>query len=106
MKKVESPCDLDSDPMIEILSSSLSLEASRFLAGIFKKQKPKGRKWNFDSEILALSLFKHCLKFCILLHTPLFLPFRWFMQSVLDIFSFRMGIRAHVFGARTAEHFW
>jgi hypothetical protein len=49
-KKLKKLCDVDSDPQMQSLSSSFSLEAARFLAAVFRnsRQRPKGRRWNFD----------------------------------------------------------
>jgi hypothetical protein len=46
-KKSKKLCDVDSNPLMENLMSFLSLEAARFLAGIFRnsRQQPKGRRW-------------------------------------------------------------
>jgi hypothetical protein len=38
-KEVEKLCNVDSDPLKENLSSSLSLEAARFLVGITRNRK-------------------------------------------------------------------
>jgi hypothetical protein len=62
--------DLDSDSVIEKLSSSLSVEACRLLAAVIRnsRQKPKDRRWNFEDRVLALALMK-CSKSYILLQT-------------------------------------
>jgi hypothetical protein len=72
-KKLKILCDMDSDPLMDNLSSSFSVEAVRFLAVIFRnsRHRPKGRRWNFDEKVSALSLLKHSPKFCILLRTLL-----------------------------------
>jgi hypothetical protein len=48
-KKLKKLCFVDSDPLMENLSSSLSVETARLLAAIIRnsRQKPEGRKWNF-----------------------------------------------------------
>jgi hypothetical protein len=98
-KEVEKLCDVDSDPLLESLSSSFNVEAARFLAAILmnNKQRPKGRKWNFDEKVLALSLLKHSPKSYILLRTLLPLPSRRSLQSLLNTLPFSTGINAHVF---------
>jgi len=54
-------CDVDSDPLMQEISNSLSVEAVRLLAAniMNRRHKPKGRRWNFEGKILALSLLKH-----------------------------------------------
>jgi hypothetical protein len=72
-KKLEKHCCTDSDPLMESLSSSLTVEAARLLAAIVQnsRQNPKGRRWNFEDKVLALFLLKHSPKSCILLQTLL-----------------------------------
>jgi hypothetical protein len=43
---------------MENLSSSFSVKVARFMAAMFRnsRHKPKGRRWNFDEKVLALSL--------------------------------------------------
>ncbi|XP_023725462.1 uncharacterized protein LOC111874307 [Cryptotermes secundus] len=55
--KLKKLCDVDNGPLMQSLSSSLSLDATRFLAAMFRniRQKPKGRRWNLDEKVLALS---------------------------------------------------
>jgi hypothetical protein len=75
MKKL---CCVDRDPIMENLSPSLTVEAARLLAAIVRnsRQKPKGRRWNFEDKVLALSLLKRRPKSCILLQSLLPLPCR------------------------------
>jgi hypothetical protein len=51
-------CDVDSDPLMENILSYFSIEAARFLAAVFRisRQRPQGRRWNFDDKVLALPL--------------------------------------------------
>jgi len=57
---------------------------------------PRGRRWNFEEKILALSLLKRSPKSCILLQTfPL--PSGRTLQSLLNTVHFRTGINTHVF---------
>jgi len=44
----------------------LNVEAVKLVAVIIRnsKQKPKGRRWNFEEKILALSLLKPSPKSC------------------------------------------
>jgi len=48
----------------EDISTSLKAEGIRLLKGIFtnSKRKPKGRRWNFEDKMLALSLPKRSPK--------------------------------------------
>jgi hypothetical protein len=49
-KKLENSIyDLDSDPVMKKLSSSLSAGAATLLASVIRnsRHKPKGRRWNF-----------------------------------------------------------
>jgi hypothetical protein len=100
-KKMKEPCNVDSDPLMEDLSSSFSVEAARFLAAVFRNSwhRPKGRRWNFEEKMLALSLLKRSPKSYIFLHTLLPLPSRGSLQSILNTVPFRTGINAHVFHA-------
>lgn len=102
-KKMEQLCDVDSDPLKENLSSSLSLEAVRLLAGISRnsRQKPKGRRWNFDYKLLALSLLNVSPKSYILLHTLLPLPSRRSLQSAL---LFHSGQASMLMSALSVEN--
>jgi len=70
-KKLKDLCYVDSDPLTQEISNSLSAEAVRLLAVIISnsKHKPRERRWNFEEKILALSLFKHSPKSYILLQT-------------------------------------
>jgi hypothetical protein len=79
----------------------LSVEAARLLAGVIRnsRQKPKGRRWNFEDKVLALALLKCSPKSYILLQTLFPLPSRRTLQSVLNTVHFTAGINAHVFGA-------
>jgi hypothetical protein len=92
---------MDSGPLMEDISNSLNVEAVRLLPAIIRhsKHKPKGRKWNFEDKILALSLLKHSPKSCTLLHTLFSLPSRQNLQCLLNIVHFRTGINTHVFDA-------
>jgi hypothetical protein len=49
-KKLKKLCDVDSDPLMENLSSSSTLETARFLSAIIRnsRQNPKGKRWNFE----------------------------------------------------------
>ena len=47
-KKLKEFCQLDSNPLIQTLLSSLNIDTSRFLASVVRKSKhvPKGRVCN------------------------------------------------------------
>ncbi|PNF29154.1 hypothetical protein B7P43_G12376 [Cryptotermes secundus] len=77
-KKLENLCDVDSGPLMERLSSSLSVEAARLLAAVIRnsRQRPQGRRWDFEEILLALSPLKHSPKSYMLLRTLLPLPSR------------------------------
>jgi hypothetical protein len=71
------------------------------LKGIFRNSKctPKGRRWNFEDKMLALSLLKRSPKSYSFLRLLLPLPSRRTLQSVLSTVHFAASINAHVFGA-------
>jgi len=83
------------------ISTSLNAAGIRLLKGIFRnsKRKPKGRRWNFEDKMLALSLLKRSPKSYSFLRLLLPLPSRRTLQSVLNTIHFAAGINAHVFGA-------
>jgi hypothetical protein len=99
-KKLEYLCHVDSDPLMENLSS-FTVEAARLLAAIIRNSrlKPRGRRWNFEDEVLALTLLKHSPKSYILLHTLFPLPSRRTLQSLLNTVHFKTSNNAHVFCA-------
>jgi hypothetical protein len=88
-------CDVDSDPLMQDISNSLNAEAVRLLAAIIRnsRRKPRGRRWNFEENILALSLLKRSPKSYILL------PSGRTLQSLLNTVPFRTSINTHVFDA-------
>ena len=100
-KKLKDLCDVDSDPLMQEISNSLNVEAVRLLAAIIRnsKHKPRGRRWNFEEKILALSLLKRSPKSYILLQTLFPLPSGRTLQSLLNTIPFRTGINTHVFDA-------
>jgi hypothetical protein len=55
-KKLEKLCFVYSDPLIENLSSSLTVEAASLLAAIVQNstQKPNGRRWNSEDPPLNI----------------------------------------------------
>jgi hypothetical protein len=75
-RKLKDLCDVDSDPLLQEISNSLNAEAVRLLAAIIRnsRHKPRGRRWNFEDKILALSLLKRSPKSYILLQTLFPLP--------------------------------
>jgi hypothetical protein len=98
-KKLKEVCQLDSNPLIQSLSSSLNLDTSRFFASIFRnsKHEPKGRRWSYKGKVLVVSILKHSPRYCVFLWSLFLLPFRRTSQSLLSTVQFRMGINAHVF---------
>jgi hypothetical protein len=48
---------VDSEPLIQEISNSLNADAVRLLAEIISnsRHKPRGRRWNFEEKILAVS---------------------------------------------------
>jgi hypothetical protein len=100
-RKLKDPCDVDSDPLMQKISKSLTAEAVRLLAAIIwnSRHKPRGRRWNFEEKILALSLLKRSPKLYILLQTLFPLPSGRTLQSLLNTVHFRTGINTHVFDA-------
>jgi hypothetical protein len=108
MKKL---CDVNSDPLMQSLSSSFSLQAARFLATIFRKsrQRLRGRRSYYENKVLALSLLKRSPKSYIILRTLLPFPSRRSLQSILNTVPFKTGINADVFHALLtvlAENVW
>jgi len=94
-------CDVDSDPVTQESSNSLNAGAVRLLAAIIRnsRHKPRGRRWNFEEKILALSIIKHSPKSYILLQTLFPLPSGRTLQSLLNAVYFRTSINTHVFEA-------
>jgi len=100
-KKLKDLCDVESGPLMQEISNSLNVEAVRLLAAIirYSKHKPRGRRWNFEEKILALSLLKRSPKSYILLQALFPLPSGRTLQSLLNTIPFRTGINTHVFDA-------
>ena len=98
-KKLMEVCQLDSNPLIQSLSSSLNVDTSRFLASIVRnsKHKPKGRRWSYKENILAVSILKRSPRSYAFLRSLFPLPSRRTLQSLLSTVQFRKGINAHVF---------
>ena len=59
-KKLKEVCQLDGNPLIQSLSSSLNEDTSKFLASIVRnsKHEPKGRRWSYKEKVLAVSILK------------------------------------------------
>jgi len=57
-KKLKEVCQLNSNPLIQSLSSSLNVVTSRFLASIdrYIKHELKGRMWISKEKVLAVSI--------------------------------------------------
>jgi hypothetical protein len=92
--------------VMEDISASLNAQGTRLLKDIFRnsKRKPKGRRWNFEDKMLALSLLKRSPKSYSFLQVLLPLPPRHTLQSLLSTIHFAAGINAHMFGALSAEN--
>ena len=71
------------------------------VTAIFRNSRhmPRGRRWNFEEKILALSLLKRSPKSYILLQTLFPLPSGCTLQSLLNTVHFRTSINTHVFDA-------
>jgi hypothetical protein len=93
--------DVEVNTLTEGVSTSLNAAGIRLLKMIFRnsKRKPKGRRWNFEDKMLALSLLKCSPESYCFLQLLLPLPSRCTLQSVLNTVNFAAGINAHVFGA-------
>jgi hypothetical protein len=100
-RKLKDLCDVDSDPLMQEISNSLNAEAVRLLSAIIRnsRYKPRGRRWNFEEKMLALSLLKHSPKSYVLLQTLFLLPSGLSLQSLLNTVHFKTGISNHVFDA-------
>jgi len=86
---------------MEDISTSLNAEGIRLLKGIFRnnKCKPKGRRWNFEDKMLALSFLERSPKSYSFVQLLRPLPSTRTLQSVLSTVHFAAGINGHVFGA-------
>jgi hypothetical protein len=100
-RKLKDLCDVDSDPLMQEISNSLNADAVRLFSATIRnsRHKPRGRRWNFEEKILALSLIKLNPTSYILLQTLFPLPLRRTLQSLLDTVPFRTGINTHIFYA-------
>jgi len=100
-RKLKDLCDVDSDPLVREISNSLNVQAVRLLAANIKnsRHKPRGRRWNFEETILAVSLLKRSPKSYVLLQTLFPLPSGRTFHSCLSTVHFRTGINNHVFDA-------
>ena len=94
-KKLEEVCQLESNPLIQSLSSSLNVDTSRFLAFVVRnsKHEPKGRRWSFKEKVLAVSIPRSYAY----LRSLFPLPSRRTLQSLLNTVQYRTGINVHVF---------
>ena len=98
-KKLKEVCQLDSNPLIQSLSSSLNVDTSRFLASVVRnsKHEPKGRRCSYKEKVLALSILKRSPRSYTFLRSLFPLPSRRSLQSLLNTVQFRTGVNAHVF---------
>ena len=93
-KKLKEVCKLDSNPLIQSLSSSLNEDTSTFLASIVRNSKhvPKGRRWSYKEKVLAVSILKHSPRSYTFLRSLFPLPSRS-LQSLLNAVQFGTGIK-------------
>ena len=93
-KKLKEVCQLDSNPLIQSLSSSLNEDTSTFLASIVRNSKhvPKGRRWSYKEKVLAVSILKHSPRSYTFLRSLFPLPSRS-LQSLLNAVQFGTGIK-------------
>jgi len=97
--KLKEVCQLESNPLIQSLSSSLNVGTSRFLLSIVRNNKyePKGRRWSCKEKVLAISIQKCNPRSYTFLWSLFPLPSRRTLQSLLNTVQFRTSINAHVF---------
>jgi hypothetical protein len=90
-RNLKEQCDVE-------ISNSLNENAAMLLAAIFRNStfKPRGRRWNLEEKILALSLLKRSRKCYKLLQTLFPLPSGRTLQSLLNTVQFRTGINPQV----------
>ena len=84
-KKLKAVCQLDSNPLIQSLSSSLNVDTI-FLASLVRKSKhePKGRRWSFKEKGLVVSILKSSHRSYAFLWSLFNLPSRRTLQSLLN----------------------
>jgi len=92
-KKLKEVCQLDSNPLIHSLSSSLNVDTSRFLASVVRnsKHEPKGRRWSYK-EVLGVSILKHSPRSFAFLWSLFPPPSRRTLQSLLNTVQFRTAL--------------
>ena len=98
-KNLKEFCHLDSNSLIQSLSSSLNVDTSRFLASVVRnsKHEPKGRRWSYKRKVLAVSILQQSPRSYTFLWSVCPLPSRRTLQSLVNTAQFRMGSNAHVF---------
>jgi hypothetical protein len=98
-KNMREVCQLDSNPLIQSLSSSLNGNTSRFFASIDRciKHEPKRRMWLSKEKVLAVSILKCGPRTYAFLWLLFPLTSRRILHFLLNIIQFRMGRNAHVF---------
>jgi hypothetical protein len=97
-KNLEEVCQLDNNPLIQILSSFLNVLGSRFLATAVRnsKHKPTGGKWSFKEKVLVLSILKRGPKLSTFLQSLFPLPSRQTLQTILNTIYFKAVINGYV----------
>ena len=85
---------MDSDPLIQSLSSSLNVDSSRFLTSIVRnnKHEPKGRRWSYKEEVLTVSILKCSPRSYTFLQSLFPLTSRRTLQSLVNTVQFGTGI--------------
>jgi len=98
-KKLKEVCQLESNPLIQSLSSSLNVDTSRFLASVVRnsKHEPNGRSWIYKEKVLTVSVLKCSPRSNTFLWSLFPLPSRRTLQSLLNTVQCRTSINAHVF---------
>jgi hypothetical protein len=97
-KKLKEICQLDSNPLIQSLSSSLNVDTSRFLAFFVRngKHEPKDRRWSSKEKVLAVSILKCSSRSYAFLQSLFPQPYRRTLQSLLITAQFRTCINSQL----------
>jgi len=98
-KKLKEVRQLDSNPLIQSLSSSLNVVTSRFLVSIDRNNshEPKCRTWNSKEKVLAVSILNCSPRYYAFLRFLFLLPSRRALHSLLNTIQFKTGTNAHMF---------
>lgn len=87
------------DSIHEILKFKISPSFALFLQGELQnfKKSPKGRRWDMDSKIIALRLYKRSPRCYKLLRRVICLPTPSSLKSLLTKFNMSVGINDQIF---------